>query len=77
MCVFYEHVVLCVLSLREQSPWASVGPFFRRGHGSPRPALTLALKVLAAQDLTWALEMDGLKVEFSGFVSKYLWVVYL
>lgn len=41
------------------------------------PAFTLALKVLAAQDLTWALEMDGLKVEFSGFVSKYLWVVYL
>lgn len=42
-----------------------------------RPALTLDLKVLAAQDLTCALEMDGLKVKFSGFTSKYLRVVYL
>lgn len=42
-----------------------------------RPALTLALKVLAAQDLTRALERDGLKVKFPGFIHKYLRVVYL
>ena len=35
-------------------------------------ALTRALKVLAAPDFTGTLGVDGLKVKFPGFFSKYL-----
>lgn len=48
--------------------WASAGPFFSEEDMEAQGWLTLTPRL---SDFTKALGIDGLKLKFSGFVSKY------
>lgn len=64
----------CVISLlAEAVSWASVGSFFSEKDMEVQGWLTLTPRL---SDFTKALGIDGLKLKFSGFFSKY-WTVYL